>query len=145
MSIFVGEKMFEKLIQLEERINKLSKKLEEATEEKEVELGGPGSGRRPGGGAGGNKPAPISRTRAARDRESFKTLSKAERQKEFESQKELAKNASLAGDTNAKDYHDAMAEAHASTLTGNPAQSERELDRARNIALKADKKFKAKK
>jgi hypothetical protein len=38
-----------------------------------------------------------------------------------------------------------MAEAHASTLTGNPAQSERELDRARNIALKADKKFKAKK
>jgi len=66
MSIFVGEKMFEKLIQLEERINKLSKKLEEATEEKEVELGGPGSGRRPGGGKGKAPAAPKSpRAKAA--------------------------------------------------------------------------------
>jgi hypothetical protein len=66
MSIFVEGTMFEKLIQLEERISKLSKKLEEATEEQEVELGGPGSGRRPGGGKGKAPAAPKSpRAKAA--------------------------------------------------------------------------------
>lgn len=136
---------------MEDRILKLEEKIKElriSLEEYSVELGGPGSGRRPGGGGGAKKPegkrTPVSTTQAARDRANFKSFDKEGHSKEASKFTSMKKEASLAGDTPATNYFTNMAEAHASAAQGDPKGAEKALDAANRAAYQADKAFRKK-